>query len=469
MNNAISVKLINSGEVLPASMAEHAAKLCYQPTLPPLNNCPNEAEGATMDKFVNDRLLWTGHHTTLEHQYFSFEIEGISVGDIDFGLHLASPFYNSDQRSGRFCTDMFASPDYGQIEEYIKQFWPDISDSVRRSIMDYIRSGIGLYQDNVGRATTLVAEFLRADRPNLSDKAVAMSAPKIAQEQMRVSVPVIFPTALVFTIDLSALVALWESAWTPVMRYITYKMKWTVLEKYPNLIYMFDENRRRQNDWACQLIENGGDPLVFQPRILGVETQNIGDCLPPEPGLLHPIDRLHFTPETMDKNTATILVRAARMSLATMGQDQRHRTIRRGLPHFTGEFYLPPAVREVINHDEARNLFHQWRALRAEIPPSLSMITAPYGAVVCYDKAGSVNAVLHELGKRLCWCAQEEIYELARQTRIALGQQLPENHWLFHYLEPPCLTGGKCGEGARYCGRDLNFSDGKERITHRRV
>jgi len=446
-------------------MAEHAAKLCYQPVLPPLK----VEEGGAVSKFVDDKLFQTSHHTTLQHPYFTFEIEGIAVGDIDFGLHLDSPFYNSDQRSGRFCSEMFANPDFDQIEGYIGQFWPEVGSDRRRCVMDYVRSGIGIYQNNIEQVTALVAEYLRADRPHLIDKAIETNAPKIAQEQTRVFVPVVFPTALDITINLSALVALWESAWSPVMRYVTERMKLAVLENYPTLDFMFNEERRRKDDWACELRANEGDPLTYQPRILDAALQYVGELPCPETALLHPVDRLHFTPEMMDNNTTTLLIRDACMSLATMGQDQRHRTIRRGMPHFTGKFYLPPAVREVANHDEASGLFNRWRSLRAEIPPSLSMIIAPYGAVVCYDKAGSINAILHELGKRLCWCAQEEIYELARQTRIALGQQLPENHWLLRYLEPPCLVGGKCGEGARYCGRDLKFTDDEQRIPRRRV
>lgn len=465
MEHPISVQLINRSMVPPTPMAEHAAKLCYQATLPPLQT----EEGGAVSKFVDDRLFKVSHHTTLQHQYFTFEIEGIAVGDIDYGLHECDPNYNSDQRSGRFCGEMFANPDFNQIEAYTEQFWPEVGSDKRRLVMDYVRGGIDIYQRNLGKVTALVAKYLRADRPHLSDKAIEASAPKIAQEQTRMFVPVIFPTALDFTVNLSALVAKWESAWSPAMRYVTEQMKLAVLEHHPTVDFMFNEQRRRQDEWACQMLANEGDPLVYQPRISGVELQNAKKMRQPDPALLHPVDRLHFTPELMDNNVVTLLVKEASMSLATMGQDQRHRTIRRSMPCFTGEFYLPPAVCDVVDRGEARNFFNLWKNLRDRIPPSMSMIIAPYGAVVRYDKSGSINAVLHELGKRSCWCAQEEIYELARQTRIALGQCLPEDHWLFRYLEPPCLVGGKCGEGARYCGRDLNFADISQHIPRRRV
>jgi hypothetical protein len=59
---------------------------------------------------------------------------------------------------------------------------------------------------------------------------------------------------------------------------------------------------------------------------------------------------------------------------------------------------------------------------------------------------------LHEQAKRLCWCAQEEIYNL----NVQLSQQLKaagQNNLVAEML-PPCATNG-CIEGLRYCGRDI--------------
>ena len=110
----INVKKMTSAEMSLLDLSSYSALTCYNPDLPEV--------GKTID--VKKRLFETGHHTTLQHNYYTFAIDGLAVADVTFGLHLASPFYNSDQRSGRFCIDMFKNPDYDGFSSYIKTFWP---------------------------------------------------------------------------------------------------------------------------------------------------------------------------------------------------------------------------------------------------------------------------------------------------------------------------------------------------------
>jgi len=104
----IKVNLITHTETKPLELASHAALICYQAEMPEM--------GKMLD--VENRLFNVGHHTTLQHFFLTFSVEGIAVGDITFGMHLASPFYNSDQRSGRYCAKMFVEPDFEEIKNY---------------------------------------------------------------------------------------------------------------------------------------------------------------------------------------------------------------------------------------------------------------------------------------------------------------------------------------------------------------
>ena len=76
--------------------------------------------------------------------------------------------------------------------------------------------------------------------------------------------------------------------------------------------------------------------------------------------------------------------------------------------------------------------------------------------MVRYHKRSNFNAFSHEMFKRTCWCAQEEIQYMA----ILLAQEIIEKEGkeskLLQILRPPCAFNGKCAEGKRYCGRDLN-------------
>lgn len=442
----IKVNLISYPSALPLCLAEHAAKTCYQAEVPTL-----KSDESLVSEFVDKRLFTTGHHTTLQHQNFTFSIEDIAISDVTFGLHLASPFYNSDQRSGRFCGKMFTSPDYVWIENYLKFFWPEVSDLDLTKVLDFVKQSVKIYQDNIDKATELAKDFIKQERPYVSEKYIEQNAPKIAQEQLRVFIPTILPTALDFTINLSGLVALWKSAWTPVLRFVTDKMKDEVLEKFPEAKFMFDETKRNQTNWSPSL--GGAYQLNFKPVCHLLDVLDIESFKNPEPAQTQPVDLLHFSPDFMGNNIGEVRTEIE-ISVATMGQDQRHRTVKRGMPSFTKGFYCPPVVKNLIT-SENENFFESWIELQTLLPDTLHTAIVPYGAMVKYKKVASFNALLHEQSKRLCWSAQEEIYHLSYLLRSELSQKFGETHPLLKALVPPCKDTSKCAEGDRYCGRNM--------------
>jgi thymidylate synthase ThyX len=452
----IKVELIDWKIRKPLEMASHAALTCYQAEMPEM--------GKVID--VKGRLFDVGHHTTCQHTDFTFFIEGIAVGDITFGLHLASPFYNTDQRSGRYCAKMFLEPDYAEIESYIRQYWSDLGEDVIKRVSQYVKKGVDFYHSNIGKATEIAKKFVKEERPFISEKNLEASAPKIAQEQMRMFIPVIFPTALDFTVNTTALAALWESAWTPSMRVVTDEMKNCVLEKFPEIAFMFDEKRKRTDDFSLQIPDKAEVKYKSSLKLLSIDGDD--KFAKPDPKIMHPIDKLHFTPEMMNNSVGDIKT-SIEISTATMGQDQRHRTIRRGIPEFTGSFYLPPILRELKFEKEAVNYLDEWIDISKNIPGTLSMILAPYGAMVSYEKRGSFNAVAHEQAKRLCWCAQEEIYHAGKLLRRSIEKEKGKDSQLLSMFEPPCYNSGQCAEGVRYCGRDLKLRKAGDYFPERRV
>ena len=98
------VQLLAKSDKKPLDLASHAARVCYT-----LNQ---ELLDKQLD--VKGRLFDSGHHTTLQHTNFTFYIQDVPVTTVMFGLHLTSPYYNSDQRSGRF-SKMYAEPDFNMI------------------------------------------------------------------------------------------------------------------------------------------------------------------------------------------------------------------------------------------------------------------------------------------------------------------------------------------------------------------
>ena len=442
----IQVKLIATTDQPVNTLSSHAAKVCYTSTMPELGNLID----------VKSRLFATGHHTTIEHNYFTFALEGLSVSSVVFGLHMNTPYYNSDQRSGRF-SKMYSNPDFDEIAAYLRHFYP--AEPTDKAVA-FIEKGTRIYQDNIARMTELAARVIREDRPLATDKYIEQNAPKFAQEQLRMFISQATPTALDMTINTSALAALWRVAWSPEMREITDQMRDAVLAVQPDLAYMFDSTKRQNRDWTPKM-------HFTEARIHTMPTSIVQDIdlnSQVEPSAMDSVDILPFSPFSMANNTTRIKTEVS-VSCATLGQDQRHRSISRTPPIFVGSFYVPPLLGEAGLTQTAKEYMQDYINLSRELSPALTTTIAPYGAMVMYQKSANLNALIHEQGKRLCWCAQEEISDLARQLRLSLKERYPA---LADRLAPPCYR-GKCLEGVRFCGRQCHPNLVADYFVKRRV
>jgi thymidylate synthase ThyX len=431
----MEIKLIAHTNQKPLDLASHAAKTCYTSQTPEM--------GKQID--VQNRLFAAGHHTTLQHSYFTFSLEGVDIGSITFGLHLVSPFYNSDQRSGRFAAKMFSEPDLPALEQYISEFYPEAKEHLP-AIRTYLEFGIKTYQDNLSAATDLAVQFIKTERPFAGADYIEQNAKKFAQEQLRNFIPLLFPTGLDITLNLTALVALYETAYTPILRHITQEMAHQIVATFPEVAFMFEPKKQSQEDWTPAFPSK--TEVKLSPACNLLSTINLDKLQTPAGHDQHPVDHLQFDPRFLENHTSIIHTQVE-VSCATFGQDQRHRTLQRSTPRFTGGFYLPPLCAELNLQTQANELMQLWLNLQNKLPKTLLTSLVPYGAMVAYEKMGNLNAVLHEQNKRLCWCAQEEIYEISRQLR----EQISEPK-LKELLAPTCFTGA-CGEGVRYCGRDV--------------
>ncbi len=436
------------------------AHTCYQGEEPKLGETIN----------IKARLFDVGHHTTLQHSHFNFYIEGIAVGDVTLGLHLANVFYNSSQRSGRFCSAMFKNPDFNGMIEYISSYYSlDVFDF--NDLMDYLRSGYNLYNGLMADAEVLAERFLKRERPCASDDYIKQNASKIAQEQMRVFIPVISPTALTYTINLSALAALYHVAWSAPLKDLTQQMADLVLSPNSQLKSIFyrsekiDDNLPIQRRMLSPICE-----IALRPFAEVLSFGDPNEFVVPSRSDMLPIDLLPFNPAFMNNNTEELRTRI-KISLATMGQDQRHRTVRRSQPVFTGNFYLPPIPKALCLGQEAVVLMERWRRgifENPDIPLALACSLAPYGAMVSYRKSASYNALAHEFFKRLCWSAQEEIYHASMQVAEQIIKKFGSDCPLLEVMKPPCVMNGSCGEGKRFCGRDIREAT-KNHLELRRV
>lgn len=455
MTDSIKVSLIAETNVSTEILSSHAAKTCYEPEVPEL--------GKTID--VKGRLFDTGHHTTLQHNYFTFAIDGVSVSNVCLGLHLANPFYNTDQRSGRF-SKMYDEPNIIEIEKHINNYFPNQN---LKPILDFIQKGLDIYSNNKEKVTQIAAEKIKVERPFTSEKYIKANAPKFAQEQLRMFVSMVAPTALDYTINTSTLAALHRVAWTPEMRDVIKKMVNVVIEKYPEISYMFDESVKSTYNWAPQYKNNKWlglfklkPKLQVSPKFKLKQVKYNRKTFNNNDFAKDIVDILYFSPITMNNSRQYLSTEIEVSCGATMGQDQRHRTIKRDEPVFTGNFYLPPLLKLAGLEDTAFNFMNEFNSMLSnpDLDKTLVSMIAPYGTMVKYKKTTDLNSLLHEQAKRTCWCAQEEIYHISTDLRKALSKKIGANSKLVKALAPHCYNDGKCCEGARYCGRDI-----KERLT----
>jgi len=325
-------------------------------------------------------------------------------------------------------------------------------------IHHYIEHCLPIYNENIEQATKIAAQWIREERSNASEKYIEQNAPKIAQEQLRVFIPVIFPTAVTHSLNLSALATLYRNAWSEPLKDVTEKMKNAVLEKQPGLEFLFSRAENAQMTDSGDIFIPHFFEIVDQPSVLLEQLDDSKNFIIPSIDDMYPIDSLPFMPRYMNNRIYSLRV-LTEMSLATMGQDQRHRTINRGFPRFSGRFYLPPIPRAIDGLEEkALAVMNTWRDiyLNQFTPLNLSLTLLPYGAMVKYQKVANFNAFSHEVFKRTCWCAQEEIQYMAILLAQEIVKKDGKDSKLLEVLKPRCAINGKCAEGSRYCGRDLN-------------
>ncbi|HSQ98160.1 MAG TPA: FAD-dependent thymidylate synthase [Rickettsiales bacterium] len=445
----IKVSLIAKTSETPTNLISHAAKTCYTSKVPEMGN--------TMD--VENNLFKTGHHTTLQHNYYTFNIEGLSISSTIFGLHLTHPFYNTDQRSGRF-SKMYAKPDFEEIKSYILKYWPNCDIE---NILSFIKKGTEIYQANIEKATQVAIDFIKEERPFATEEYITMNAPKIAQEQLRMFISTIAPTALDISVNLSVITALWRSAWSLEMREITNQMRDLILNEYADLAYMFNEEHRRNDNWSPKM-DFTNPSILKEPQLLGFDIELLED-LNLKSIAKDSVDLRYFTPENMN-NTLSFIKSRIEVSLATMGQDQRHRTIKRGIPELNGHFYLPPILEKIGLEKTAQDFLNEYTELIKNLDKNLALAIAPYGIMSTYSKYADLNGAIHEQEKRLCWSAQEEIYNLSRQLHEKLLQS--GNDEIAELMTPACYKKA-CIEGRRYCGRDVSKLKNDKNIPRRKI
>jgi hypothetical protein len=172
-----------------------------------------------------------------------------------------------------------------------------------------------------------------------------------------------------------------------------------------------------------------------------------------------------------------------KLSHAADSQNQRHRTVGGSRPWMQAQFVpghidvVLPGLVEAL--PEAREVFEEvvaklWHSIEALLEAKVSVDTAllllPNAFPIRFVESGALIYFRHKWTQRLCYTAQEEIWQTSKEEVQQVGAVHPQ---LARWIAPACCLrkwGGHtplCPEGARFCGTrvwTLALEDYKRRI-----
>ncbi len=457
---------------------------------------------AKRDALARD-LYQAGHHTTFQHVHLQYVLDRVSRQFIWSFLH-AHPFYNSEQVSQRYVEvkpESFYVPPLASAarERYLKV--------ARRQVEDYQRLAAAL-------EPTVAEEFYRIfparrKRPERWQKAIEKRAIEVA----RYVLPVATLSRLYHTISAITLLRyhrLCHEYDAPhEQRAVVSQMVAELLKVDPAYAAIVEEPIPFEETLEHRFYAAHGTPtpadhaafVVEFDRELGGLTSRLVSRRPDNEALLAQSVRevLGLPRARLDDDAAIRLVLdpaqntylggslnvtsmsklarclvhpsytfMKRLSHAGDSQDQRHRATpasRPCLPAYLGadpDVVVPVLVRAAggaVERMYAESMEATWEGIadvrRAGVSDEFAAYLLPNAVAIRFTESADLSALRHKLEMRLCYNAQEEIWQASVDEARQIAAVEPR---IGRFLLPPCTvrlyagTHPICPEGTRYCG-----------------
>jgi flavin-dependent thymidylate synthase len=510
----MKVTLVNIFES-PFDNAVAAARTCYSGkgivTPEQVGGHALEAEDARAQ--ARDRkhrlaesIYKAGHHTTLQHVHVQFALEGVSRQFIWSFLH-SHPFYNSEQVSQRYVT---VTPDQVYVPD-------DLSPEQREVYVQAVERQLHDYKALTEAVTpAAMDEYTRLFPGRKGTKRASRDVQKKAQEIGRYALPVAVTAYLYHTVSLITLLRyqrMMESGDTPAeQKAVVGEMVRQVVAGDPDLgalveapIAAFDfpesaysgppDGRAgersatntleflksfdaRLGNRTSRLIDYSarGEEVLAQSakEVLGLSASRLTD----DDAIAAVMDpaKNPILGETMNLKGHAKLCRpmvhahytfAKKLSHTADSQDQRHRMTPGSRPvlatHVTDapDYVTPVLVRQ--DEGAARlyeaSMARTWDAVRRlkklGATDEQAHYLLPNALAVRFTESADLMALHHKMAMRLCYNAQEEIWQASVDEALQVREVHPR---IGRFLLPPCglrdLAGTRpvCPEGDRYCG-----------------
>ncbi len=443
-------------------------------------------------------LYLAGHHTTFQHAHFQFAIEGVSRLFVWSFLH-HHPFYNSEQVSQRYVEvkpGNFYIPT-GLHGEALTTFIETI-EFLMKSYSELTRVLIPIVE----------SEFVRRF-PNRSPREPKWqrAIKKKALEVSRYVLPLASQTYLHHTISALTLIRYHmmvnQQEAPEEVKEVVNQMVGEVLridpdfavileqpierEEYPESQFLLAKDEYLSDSWVKEFDEsldgktsklvafnqNNEDILASAVReVLSVSRNTLSDdeaielVLNPSknPILGFPVDTTYHNKLTRAMTHVYWTFRK-KLSHTADSQDQRHRMTPGSRPYLKVPIepdYIVPKLIKIS--EEGSRIYHRvmevlWENLRkirkSGISPSIQLYLLPNAVPVRFTESFDLLAFRHKAKLRLCYNAQEEIWQATLEEVLQIRDINPR---IGKFLLPPCTVRKLakkrpyCPEGTRYCG-----------------
>ncbi len=488
----------------PFDNAVATARTCYSPRVITSEEVHKDEQSRQKRDEIAESIYKAGHHTTIQHSTFQFILDKVSRQFIWSFLH-SHPFYNSEQVSQRYvevAPENFAVPplDDKALEIYLAAV--RLQMQAYRRLMDMLEPVI---RGQYGKI------FPNRD-PELKKWKSALK--KRGQEVARYILPVATHAHLYHTISgltLHRYNKLADQFDTPEeQKIVIRKMTEAVsavdplffrniedgipLEKTPE--YEFFESRSMSGDipsreafirefdaelgdLTSKLVDhkvNGEKSMADAVRaVLGLAAGELSDADAIDL-VMNPSKNSYFG-EALNLTTLGKLSRTMvhphftfhkKISHTADSQDQRHRMTPASRPVLHRQFvpgrpdFITPAL--IAVSPEATDFYRKvmdsvWDSMTAllnlGVKEEFVMYLLPNAFPIRFMESGDLLNHHHKWTKRLCYTAQEEIWNMCRDEVMQVNRVFPA---LGKYLLPPCglrnIAGTRpiCPEGDRFCG-----------------
>ena len=498
--SAVRIELLGASG-MPFADIVSTARTCYSSKgiVLPEDISQNESKDPASYLPLVQSLYQAGHHTTFQHSYLHFSMENISRHSIWSFLH-SHPFYNSEQVSQRYVK---VKKDQFFVPKGLSQTTYDILQSC-------YQWQIESYNQFAAKLSGLVeAEYLKRFKSRGGTKTAQKEIQKKSWEIARYLLPLGTTAYLHHTISFITLLRyqrLCETFDVPSeQRDIVEQMIAAVFKADPQIDKLIEDPLPLEETPEYKFFEKFGghhDPISFNREFdaeLGTQVSRLIDYqVNQEKTLARSIREIGGYPshvddeklisfvmdsgqnpilgESLNLSTHSKLMRSLlhshyvfqkKISHTADSQDQRHRMTPGSRPvvqrHFTKEpDYITPFLLKLddeLKLEYAQRMEKNWEFVNEGLSKGMSFEQASYmlpnALAIRFTESGDLLNLKHKMAMRLCYNAQEEIWQASLEEALQISEVHP---MIGKYLLPPCTIRKAaavrpiCPEGPRFCG-----------------